>query len=85
MVESESYFIKTIHIQCELDTINFQAREIGFFNSLFENEKKIELKQFYLFFLEHAEKELEDANERLTDYRRQLKDGDLQQGLIQQL
>ena len=79
MVESEAYFIKAVHIPCELDTISFQAREIGFFNSSFEQENRIELKQFYLLFLEHAEKELDNANERLEAFRQKLTDWDLQQ------
>jgi hypothetical protein len=85
MVESEAYFIKQIEIPCEMDNINFEAREIGFYSNLFEKEEDIEQKQYYLLFIEYAEGRLTDATKRLTEYREKLNDFDKQQRLIPEL
>jgi hypothetical protein len=83
--EAEAYFLKNIDIPSEADTVNFYAREIGFFDRAFESEDKMNLKQFYLYFLEHAEKELEKANERLKDFRAKLISFDQQQRQLHKL
>jgi hypothetical protein len=72
MVESEAYFIKTIDIPCELDNINFEAREIGFYTNLYEKETETKLREYFLYFIEYSEKGLEKANERLKRFREKL-------------
>jgi hypothetical protein len=85
MTESEAYFIKTIDIPCETDNINFYAREAGFFNNLWPREENKEHQLLYIYFLEHAEKQLEAANGRLTEYRKKLNSWDKQCRELQQL
>lgn len=70
--ESQAYFIKEIDIPCERDNINFYAREVGFFDGLWPTEQNIERQQLYIYFLENAERGLENANKRLTEYRAEL-------------
>ena len=79
MVESQAYFIKTIEIPCEADNINFEAREIGFYNNLYEKETDGKLKEWFLYFVEYSENRLEKANARLKEYREKLSDYDKQQ------
>jgi hypothetical protein len=59
-------------IECEKQNINFYAQEIGFFKKLLEKEENDTTRQWFSFFRDHAEIELEQANGRLEEFRKQL-------------
>jgi hypothetical protein len=83
VMDYEAWILKTIDIPYEIDNINFYAREIGDFKALLEGKMAQEyddIKQWYKYFLTYAEIELEAANDRLTENRRQLADYNQQQG-----
>jgi len=72
MVELPDYYIENISIPCELEEIDFQSREIGFFKSLVEKAENEETKQRCNFFITYSENGIEQSNQRLKEYRKQL-------------
>jgi hypothetical protein len=72
MVDLPDYYIENISIPCELEEIEFQSREIGFFKSLIEKIESDEIKQRCNFFITYSENEIEQSNQRLKDFRSKL-------------
>lgn len=61
-----------ILIKCEIDTVNFYAEEIGFFKKFSEKLENEEIQQRIKFFITYSEIEMENANDRLKEYRQNL-------------
>jgi hypothetical protein len=59
-------------IECEMQNINFYAQEIGFFKKMLEKEENDTARQWFIFFRDYSEIELEHANGRLEEFRKQL-------------
>jgi hypothetical protein len=81
--EHEVNLIKTLWIPYELDNIRYYALEIGDFKKMLEGKMASahdNIRQLYRYFLTYAEIELEAANERITEYRKELDDYDQQRG-----
>jgi hypothetical protein len=81
--EYDAYFLRTIEIPCEQDNINFEAREIGFYGSLYEKEKDDKQREWFLYFIEYSEGRLEIANAKLKEFRAKLDDYNKQQRQLQ--
>ena len=83
VTESQAYFIKTVEIPSEINNIRFESFEIGKMSMMLERETDDKYIQLYQFFKSVAEQELENATERLTEYREKLVNFDKQQRLLQ--
>lgn len=82
MVEINPDYQK-LEIECERGNINFYAQEVGFFKSLLEKTENDELRQWFRFFINYSEMELDNANDRLSEKRQKLVDFDQRQREIQ--
>ena len=56
-------------IDCEIANINFYAQEIGFFKKILEKEENDTASQWFNFFKNYSNIELEQAHERLEQLR----------------
>lgn len=64
----------------EMDSIRYYAWEIGEMKGMIERETDERMMQYWEYFLSIAETEMELANERLTKFRKELTDYELQRG-----
>lgn len=72
MVDLPSYYLELITIPCLLDDIDFHSREIGFFKKCFEKTENDKFKQWYNYFINYSEIEIEQSNNRIKEYREKL-------------
>lgn len=61
-----------ILIKCEIDNINFYAEEIGFLKKFLEKLENEQIHQRIKFFITYSEIEMENANDRLKEYRQDM-------------
>jgi len=78
MVKIDPYYWKLM-IEDERNTINHYARTMGIWKQLMERETDETQKQYFKYFMDVDEIYLEQANERLEKYRRELIDHEQQQ------
>ena len=78
MVKIDPYYWKLM-IEDERSTINHYARTMGIWKQMMEKETDETQKQYFKYFMDVDEIYLEQANERLEKYRRELIDHEQQQ------
>jgi len=61
-----------IRIECEIESINHYAQEIGLFKNLLEKQDDDRYRQWYNYFINIYEAEIENARETAAKLRAEL-------------